>query len=207
MAANALAAPNVVPGLRVDGQTASGPVVKRLSDRRGGVSTIENISGSTMDVTMTADGVPLVPPAANGYGYAISRSYYTTEGLAISGDIRSGDRMVAVLEITPFEAVGARLIIDDPLPAGFEIDNPNLIRGGDIAALDWLTTAEAEHAEFRSDRFLAAVNHRGSDPFQLAYVVRAVTPGQYHHPAATVSDMYRPEYRANTPTGQVTISR
>ncbi len=70
-----------------------------------------------------------------------------------------------------------------------------------------LTTAEAEHAEFRSDRFLAAVNHRGSDPFQLAYVVRAVTPGQYHHPAATVSDMYRPEYRANTPTGQVTISR
>ena len=205
MAANALAAPNVVPGLRVDGQTASGPVVKRLSDRRGGVSTIENISGSTMDVTMTADGVPLVPPAANGYGYAISRSYYTTEGLAISGDIRSGDRMVAVLEITPFEAVGARLIIDDPLPAAFEIDNPNLLRSGQLRGLDWLQIKDAENAEFRSDRFIAAVNQRSAKPFQLAYIVRAVTPGTYHHPAATVEDMYRAEYRANTDTGRVTV--
>jgi uncharacterized protein YfaS (alpha-2-macroglobulin family) len=40
----------------------------------------------------------------------------------------------------------------------------------------------------------------------LAYVVRAVTPGSYHHPAAVVSDMYRPEYRANTGTGQVKIA-
>lgn len=205
MAANALAAPNAVPGLRVDGQTANGPVVKRLSDRQGGASTIENISGSSMDVTMTAYGVPVVPPVAGGYGYAISRSYYTMEGLPLSGDIRSGDRMVAVLEITPFEAVGARLIIDDPLPAGFEIDNPNLLSSGQIRGLDWLRTKGAENAEFRSDRFIAAVNHRDVKPFQLAYIVRAVTPGSYHHPAATVEDMYRAEYRANTDTGRVTI--
>ena len=111
-----------------------------------------------------------------------------------------------VLEVSPFEDAGARLIIDDPLPAGFEIDNPNLLRGGDIAALDWLQIVEAEHAEFRSDRFVAAVNHRSADPFRLAYVVRAVTPGSYHHPAATVADMYRPEYRANTATGSVQVS-
>jgi uncharacterized protein YfaS (alpha-2-macroglobulin family) len=96
--------------------------------------------------------------------------------------------------------------VDDPLPAGFEIDNPNLIRSGELGALDWLRTAEAETAEFRSDRFIAAVNHRSADPFRLAYIVRAVTPGQYHHPAATVEDMYRPEYRANTATGSVTVS-
>ena len=90
--------------------------------------------------------------------------------------------------------------------APIEIDNPNLLRGGDIAALDWLATAEAEHAEFRADRFLAAVNWRSDRPLRLAYIVRAVSPGTFHHPAASVEDMYRPQYRARTETGQVSIA-
>ena len=113
--------------------------------------------------------------------------------------------MVVVIEVTPFEDIGARLIVDDPLPAGLEIDNPNLLRSGEIGALSWLNTKPAENAEFRSDRFIAAVNHRKAEPFQLAYIVRAITPGQYHHPAALVEDMYRPEYRATTASGTLTV--
>ena len=206
MAAHALASPDAVPGLKVDGQSVNGPVVKRLNDTDPNPAVIENISDIAMDVTMTAYGVPEVPPAAGGYGYAITRAYYTLDGVPAQGPIASGDRLVVVLEVKPFEDVGARLILDDPLPAGFEIDNPNLLRSGEIGALDWLKTKEAENAEFRSDRFVAAVNHRDADPFRLAYIVRAVTPGTYHHPAATVTDMYRPEYRANTETGAVTVS-
>jgi uncharacterized protein YfaS (alpha-2-macroglobulin family) len=41
----------------------------------------------------------------------------------------------------------------------------------------------------------------------LAYVVRAVTPGNYLLPAATVEDMYRPERFARTTVGQVTVAR
>jgi uncharacterized protein YfaS (alpha-2-macroglobulin family) len=37
--------------------------------------------------------------------------------------------------------------------------------------------------------------------------VRAVSPGQFHHPAASVEDMYRPQMRARTDAGQVTISQ
>ncbi len=207
LAAHALAAPNAVPSLRVDGQSVNGPLVKRLADTDSSISTIQNISDVAMDVTMTAYGVPEVPAKPGGYGYAISRTYYTLDGVPAPGPIVSGDRMVAVLEVTPFEAVGARLILDDPLPAGFEIDNPNLLRSGETGGLEWLVTADAENAEFRSDRFVAAVNHHGIDPFRLAYIVRAVTPGVYHHPAATVTDMYRPEYRANTATGAVTVGQ
>ena len=43
--------------------------------------------------------------------------------------------------------------------------------------------------------------------FRLGYVVRAVTPGHYHHPAATVEDMYRPDFRARTDAGEVTITK
>ena len=206
MAAHALAAPGAVPGLRVDGVAAAGPVVRRLSDSETGASVIENTGSVPTDVTMTAYGVPDVAPEAGGYGYAIDRRTYALDGQPVAGPVASGTRLVVVIEVTPFEEVGARLIVDDPLPAGFEIDNPNLLRGGDIAALDWLTTADAETAEFRSDRFIAAVNHRDAEPFRLAYVVRAVTPGRYRHPAAIVEDMYRPEYRANTDTGEVVVT-
>lgn len=206
MAAHALQSPAADAGLLVDGAASAGPVVKRLNDVDTSGSVIENGSATATDVTMTVYGVPQVAPPADGYGYSITRKSYTTEGAPASGPIKTGSRRVVVIEVTPFEEVGARLIVDDPLPAGFEIDNPNLIRSGALVGLDWLETATAETAEFRSDRFVAAVNHRSADPFRLAYVIRAITPGRYHHPAATVADMYRPEYRANTATTEVTVT-
>jgi len=39
----------------------------------------------------------------------------------------------------------------------------------------------------------------------LAYIVRAVTPGTFVHPAATVEDMYRPERYARTAAGTLTV--
>ncbi len=40
----------------------------------------------------------------------------------------------------------------------------------------------------------------------IAYIVRAVTPGTYVHPAATVEDMYRPERYARTAAGTLTVT-
>jgi uncharacterized protein YfaS (alpha-2-macroglobulin family) len=80
------------------------------------------------------------------------------------------------------------------------------LQGGDIRALEWLEPIRGENAEFRSDRFLAAVDWRSDKPFQLAYIVRAVSPGSFHHPAASVVDMYRPQMRANTDAGRVIIT-
>jgi uncharacterized protein YfaS (alpha-2-macroglobulin family) len=149
-----------------------------------------------------------VPEPAGGNGYAIERTYATTEGKQVDlADVTVGTRLVTVLTVRPFGRQEARLMINDPLPAGFEIDNPNLLSGGDISALDWLRPVWAENAEFRMDRFLAAVDWRSDQPFQLAYIVRAVSPGQFHHPAASVEDMYRPQMRAHTDAGQVTISQ
>ena len=39
----------------------------------------------------------------------------------------------------------------------------------------------------------------------VAYVVRAVTPGSFIHPAATVEDMYRPERHARTASGRLVV--
>ncbi|HML30180.1 MAG TPA: hypothetical protein PKE16_15380, partial [Hyphomicrobium sp.] len=40
----------------------------------------------------------------------------------------------------------------------------------------------------------------------LAYVVRAVTPGTFVYPAATVEDMYRPERYARSAAGTLAVT-
>ena len=196
-------------GFTVNGDPVTGPLVRVLQDQTaGGALAIRNGSKAEAMLTLTTFGVPADPEPAGGNGYAISRTYYTMEGAEVTPDrVAAGARLVAVLEVTPFGAGEARLMVSDPLPAGFEIDNPNLLQSGKIAALDWLElNGEPSHAEFRSDRFLAAVDWSGSDPFRLAYIVRAVSPGSFHQPAASVEDMYRPDYRARTDAGRVTIT-
>ena len=115
--------------------------------------------------------------------------------------------MVVQVKVSPQAEGGGRLIVTDPLPAGWEIDNPNLLRAGDIGALDWLDgQTGAEMTEFRADRFAAALTWTGAEPFSLAYIVRAVTPGRFRHPAASVEDMYRPEFRAWSDGGTVEVT-
>jgi uncharacterized protein YfaS (alpha-2-macroglobulin family) len=115
--------------------------------------------------------------------------------------------MIAVLEVTPFARGEARLMVNDPLPAGFEIDNPNLMSGGTLPAQEGVEVLDVvAQAEYRQDRFLAAVDRMDNQPFRLAYIVRVVSPGSFHHPAPSVEDMYRPDFRAVGDTGRVTVT-
>ena len=206
LAAHALVENPNVNGFSVDGEVNTGPLIRRYE---GGAvpMQITNTSNVAMDIKLSTFGIPEIAPEAGGYGYKITREYFTMEGAVVTDlRLKTGDRLVAVLTVVPFEGGSSRLMVNDPLPAGFEIDNPNLIRGGDIRALEWLKPARTQHSEFRSDRFLAAVDANGRDPFRLAYIVRAVSAGTYHHPAASVEDMYRPQYRARSVTGQLIVT-
>jgi hypothetical protein len=138
---------------------------------------------------------------------------------------------VAVVKVESDEAHG-RVLVVDRLPSGLEIDNPRLLESGDVSNLDWLKdTLKPQHTEFRDDRFVAAFDFSAklvpngeneemdASPeaevpaaatakasAAVAYIVRAVTPGSFVHPAATVEDMYRPERYARTDAGRLTIS-
>ncbi|WP_028029280.1 alpha-2-macroglobulin family protein [Gemmobacter nectariphilus] len=193
-------------GLTVDGTAVSGPLVRRFDG--GAPMVIANTGAAPATLTIAAFGQPQGREDEGGNGYAIARSYYTLEGEeADPTRVKSGTRLVTVLEVTPLGSGEARLMVADPLPAGFEIDNPNLLRGGQIGALDWLETeSDVAHSEFRQDRFLTAIDRRDDQPFRLAYIVRAVSPGTFHHPAASVEDMYRPTFRARTASGTVTVT-
>ncbi|MCV2863388.1 alpha-2-macroglobulin family protein [Defluviimonas sp. WL0075] len=208
LAAHAMLGSDAGARFSVDGAPLTGPMVRMTADGDGApAQVITNSGGAEATLTLSTFGVPAAAEPAGGNGYAITRRWFTLEGEeADPSDVAQGTRLVTVIEVTPFGGGEARLMVNDPLPAGFEIDNPNLIRSGDVAALDWLDTVETTRSvEFRQDRFLAAVDWTSPEPFRLAYVVRAVSPGSYHLPAATVEDMYRPDYRARSEAGRVRV--
>ncbi|MBD3764938.1 MAG: alpha-2-macroglobulin family protein [Rhodobacterales bacterium] len=198
-----------IGGVTLDGAPAQGPLVRVLEGDAITPIAVANAGPRPQQITVTAFGVPEADEPPGGNGYAITRSYLTLDGqpVALDQPVAQGTRLVAVIEVTPFAEGEARLMVTDPLPAGFEIDNPNLMRSGDVAALDFLSVeTEVTHAEFRQDRFLAALDRMDGTPFRLAYVMRAVSPGTFRHPAASVEDMYRPAFRARSETGRVTVT-
>jgi uncharacterized protein YfaS (alpha-2-macroglobulin family) len=150
-----------------------------------------------------------------------------------TAEIGQNARLVAVVKIESDEAHG-RVLLVDRLPSGLEIDNPRLVEGGDVTNLEWLKdTLKPQHTEFRDDRFVAAFDLSAKAPAAssggegegegadapaaapqstakasaaVAYIVRAVTPGTFVHPAATIEDMYRPERYARTDAGRLTVT-
>jgi uncharacterized protein YfaS (alpha-2-macroglobulin family) len=102
-----------------------------------------------------------------------------------------------------------RILVTDLLPAGLEIDNPSMVSSAQLANFDWLTDIQPAHVEFRYDRFVSAFDLASGAERDLtfAYVVRAVTPGVYDHPAASVEDMYRPQFSARTALGRMEVTR
>ncbi len=207
LAANALIDRKGAEGILINGAVASGPLVKVLDAANTAPVVVKNTSDSDTTLTVTTYGVPSEPEPAGGSGYAIVRNYYTMEGEATKLDgLKVGTRLITVLEVTPFGRGEARLMVSDPLPAGFEIDNPNLMSSGTDALSELGLETEVAHSEFRQDRFLAAIDRYSNETFRLAYVVRAISPGTFHQPAASVEDMYRPDLTGRTDAGTVTIA-
>ncbi|WP_082652362.1 alpha-2-macroglobulin family protein [Aureimonas sp. AU12] len=198
------------PRLAIDGASHEGTYAATLD--AGALApgvAIENRGPVPVAASVTLAGVPVQALPAMSAGYEITRRYYTLDGAeADPAAIAEGERLVAVLDVLPVDTAPARLMIDDPLPAGFAIDNPAILRGGDVAALGFLDlNLEAAHTEFRGDRFLAAVDKPAGSTASLrfAYIVRALSPGEFVHPAASVEDMYRPERRGQTAETRVSV--
>jgi len=200
--------PGAGGGLALNGVALPAPTADLGDAGAVPTTTLRNDGAAALPVTLSATAVPVEPLQAGGTAFAVTRSYYTPDGEpADPAQVALGTRLVAVIEIRPFEGSGGRLILTDPLPAGFEIDNPNLISQGELTGLDWLELTDwTDMAEFRQDRFAAAVTSHNDQPIRLAYRLRAVTAGEFAHPAAVVSDMYRPDRRGWTDSGRTAIT-
>jgi len=237
LAANALADQAKNTELTIAGQPVKGQAVRAFKpeELKASPVVVTNEGGGAVDAVVTVIGAALTPEPAVAKGMTVERTFYTLDGKKIdlksanggTDTVKQNDRFVVVLKVDAKET-GGRILLVDRLPAGFEVENPRLVDGGDVKSLDWLKpTVKPEHTEFRDDRFVAAFNFfggngrraRGEDDDDssgsshgpvsgatVAYIVRAVTPGSFVHPAATVEDMYRPERYARTAAGRLDVT-
>ncbi|ODA66378.1 hypothetical protein A7A08_02776 [Methyloligella halotolerans] len=196
--------------LSVNGETANEPVYRNISELElsGNPITVSNQGDAPVDAVLTVSGAPFAAEPAADQGFQIERSYYTLQGApADPTTATQNQRFVVVVRITDPQPQFARVALIDYLPAGFEIDNPHLVSSGE-ADFEWIPDAtDPVHQEFRDDRFTAAFD-RTSDSnavFSVAYVVRAVSPGEYVLPQAHVEDMYSRDRFGNTGTGKISV--
>jgi len=158
--------------------------------------------------TVSITGVPKADLPAESSGYWAGRWIFRPDGSeADLKKVRQTDLFVVVVKgMRTDPARAARTLVVDLLPAGFEIASATL---GEQSATSypWLSKlSSTAYTEERDDRYVAALDlSDGAAEFTLAYVVRAVTPGEFKYPALVVEDMYEPETTGRTAIGTLSV--
>lgn len=221
LAVKALGDSDKSSALRIGAETYKAPLNRTMTAQQVKANPLKIVNEAAEDTTavisVTGAATSPEPPTANGF--KIERSYYTLDGAAVdlqsanggTSTVKQNERFIVVLTVTA-DKPGGRILVADRMPAGLEVENPRLVSSGDLSSLSWLKTdVGAEHTEFRDDRVVAAFDlfsatNKENQSVSLAYMVRAVTPGSFVHPAATVEDMYVPERHARTAAGRLSVA-
>jgi uncharacterized protein YfaS (alpha-2-macroglobulin family) len=139
-----------------------------------------------------------LPPQDSGF--AVYKKIETTDGRPLA-EIPAGTLAVVTLEIAvPKESLF--VVVEDPLPAGFEAVNANFRTESEerfrtLAALDenddrpWWDGFQ--HVEMHDNRVLLFADSLQSGVHRYRYLVRALTFGAFGAPGARVQQMYAPE--------------
>jgi len=210
LAASALARNADGASITIDGEEANGAFNRRYLQEEfdAGPVTIVNNGNTATEASISVTAIPSEAPAARVEGFLIERAYYLPDGSeADLASVKQNDRFVVVLTVSPAQLGSGQYVVADPLPAGFEIENPDLSQAGGVGELSWISVNSPLHAESRTDQYVAAFRFDSEvEMFSTAYMVRATSPGSFVMPGATVEDMYRPEFRGNTDSGAIEVT-
>lgn len=164
---------------------------------------VRNTGFTPLYVNMTTFGVPKeATHAAESKGMNVERTIYAGKE-EHKGSFIQGDMYVVELNITANSEL-KNVVVDDLLPAGFEVENPRL----DPSAVPDSSFAEAivpSHLEIRDDRVVLAFNDLSQGEHHFYYIVRAVTPGRYQHPAVRGECMYDPTIYSISAAGTIEV--
>ncbi len=185
---------------------------------------ISNRSAVTVQRSLTITGTPQDPPPPLAGGVTLEKRLTTPSGAVIDpAAVRQHDRILVTLSGAVPDTGRRQMILVDMLPAGWEIEK--IVLPGDGGGTEPPTVLDSVSAtkmrEARDDRFVAAFDlneaeaydedgeprPRNGRDFRLAYIVRAVTVGDFIVPGALVEDMYRPATMAITETRRTQVAR
>ncbi|MGD9537092.1 MAG: alpha-2-macroglobulin [Alphaproteobacteria bacterium] len=196
--------------LGAEAKTFMGSLVERLSEAEAASGvTIVNDGTRALFGAVEVAGVPAQPPAPGAHGIAIERRLLNLDGAELKeAALKQGDLVIVRLFGQVTEEGGHHVLLVDLLPAGLEIENPQLSGADVVKSLPWLNQLSViEHASARDDRFVAAMRLSSGASFEVAYLARAVTPGDYALPAPYAESMYRADVYGVGATGRLMVTR
>jgi len=177
----------------------------KISDRAlvGKEITIEVTGKGAMYYSWLVDGVSAVEKVEEkDSGLVVRRVFLTKDGKpADLNKVKQGDVLVADITLDP-KGEANNLVLEDLLPAGFEVENPRLKTS---ERLDWVTedSLEVDHMDIRDDRLVLFMSIHGKGHYR--YVVRAVSKGDFILPAIRAELMYNPNIYSVSGHGRVKV--
>jgi uncharacterized protein YfaS (alpha-2-macroglobulin family) len=172
--------------------------------------TFTNRGTGPVYLTSIARGAPASAPAPASEQLTLVRNLWTPDGRPITGaSFAQGERVLVAITAQAAQARVTPLIVEDLLPAGFEIEavlgpQDGAKTGPYAFAGDFVAP---KVGEARDDRFVAAFDLRNRETATVAYIVRAVTPGTFAMPGTVARDMYHLDTFARTAARTITVSK
>ena len=193
-----------LPGGAVRSFSGTNDVPWSLEPGEAGEVTVKNDGPGKLYLVARTEGVSTAPEPASDQGVSIRRDFLDMAGKEIDpARLPQGELIVVRLTLDTHGRLLDQLVIEDLLPAGWEIENPDLATSQQWPWLRQKKEAD-RNREARDDRMLIfTAPIRGESQFH--YAVRAVTQGQYALPPVVVSGMYEPEIRGVSDGGQVSV--
>lgn len=211
------------PVLTADGKevaTKDG-VKQRASDRTWALVRASERKGLSLKVPEKGEGKLYLVLASEGVradgqyrtggeGLSLTRRYRDLEGSEL--DVNGGSVKLADLvyvEVRIKNTSGERIqniALVDRLPAGWEIENARLGRGGTV---EWASAEEqwsADYVNIRDDRVEVFGSLEAGESKTVVYAVRAVTSGKFTLPPVEAEAMYDPRIWARDAGGTVEVS-
>ncbi|MBW8880798.1 MAG: alpha-2-macroglobulin family protein, partial [Asticcacaulis sp.] len=200
-----------VGATKIDSQGVStlpgGSHVARFGIGAFAPARLKNAGSGAIWRTVTVIGTPVGAPGADSHGLTLSKAFYAMDGSRIDpANMTQGQKVLVVISGHSDRAELRPIVVDDALPAGFEIESTLTsedAQNGPFRFIGDLSAAKVQEA--RDDRYIAALDVSSSEGFQLAYIARAVTPGDFYMPGAEAKDFYRADMFGRTQGGRTVI--
>jgi uncharacterized protein YfaS (alpha-2-macroglobulin family) len=210
------------PVLTADGKEVAVQQSKaRASDRTWALVRASERKGLNLKVPEKGDGKLYLVLASEGVradgqyrtggeGLTLKRRYRGLEGNELDvkgGSVKLADLVYVELELknTSGERI-QNIALVDRLPAGWEIENARLGRGGKV---EWASADEqwtADYVNIRDDRVEVFGSLAAGESKRVVYAVRAVTSGKFTLPPVEAEAMYDPRIWAREAGGSVEVS-
>ncbi len=146
-------------------------------------------------------------PAEYENGIHVVREYFDEDGNPIdTASVKLGSRIVCVVTAVSTSKSLSYVVINDMIPAGFEIENPRLKT---TPRLSWIskTNPDYQRMDIRDDRMLYFTDLRVGHETRFYYSLRAISVGDFAVPPVMAECMYNPTIAAASSSGRINIVR